>query len=100
MEHDDTSLDNREQDTGPPDGPTEEQQAELKLALAELAFWLDFAKWWRTKYCGQEAPRIDELLEQAEQRYLRAGSCEKTTKKSRNYTTIPFLRDPGAKNVD
>ena len=37
-----------------------EQQAELELAVAELAFWLDFARWWREKYCGQEEPRIKD----------------------------------------
>lgn len=52
----------------------EERQAELELAVAELAFWLDFAKWWRKKYCQQEEPRITELLAQAEKRYLLARS--------------------------
>jgi hypothetical protein len=51
---------------------SDNERAELEVAVAELAFWLDFAKWWRQKYCGEEAPRIRELLENAEQRYQRA----------------------------
>jgi len=51
---------------------TEDERAELEVAVAELAFWLDFAKWWRQKYCGEEAPRIKELLQHAEQRCQRA----------------------------
>ena len=47
--------------------------AELELAVAELSFWLDFAKWWRTRHCGEEAPRILEILEFAEQRYANAA---------------------------
>lgn len=51
---------------------SDNERAELEVAVAELAFWLDFAKWWRQKYCGEEAPRIHELLENAELRYQRA----------------------------
>ena len=52
----------------------DDRQAELELAVAELAFWLDFAKWWRKKYCPDEEPRIQELLAQAEKRYFLAQS--------------------------
>jgi hypothetical protein len=51
---------------------------ELELAVAELAFWLDFAKWWRTRHDSSEDPRIIEVLEHAERRYAEAeASCQK-----------------------
>ena len=48
-------------------------QAELELAVAELSFWLDFARWWRTRHCDEEEPRILEILEFAEKRYANAA---------------------------
>jgi hypothetical protein len=51
---------------------------ELELAVAELAFWLDFAKWWRTRHDSSEDPRIIEVLEHAERRYAEAEAlCQK-----------------------
>ena len=58
----------------------QDSDAELQLAVAELAFWLDFAKWWRCRYYRSEDPRILELLENAETRYAAAeASCQKLT---------------------
>ena len=55
-----------------------ELDAELELAVAELAFWLDFAKWWRSRHDSSEDPRMLEVLEHAERRYAEAeASCRK-----------------------
>lgn len=62
----------------------ENLDSELELAVAELAFWLDFARWWRSRHYGSEEPRIREVLACAERRYaeaeassLKAAPCEK-----------------------
>ena len=64
---------------------TDDLKPELELAVAELAFWLDFAKWWRSEHCGEEAPRMREILEHAEQRCERAA---RDTQKLRNDDNI------------
>lgn len=51
--------------------------SELELAVAELAFWLDFAKWWRSRHHGSEAPRIGAVLECAERRYAEAKALSR-----------------------
>ena len=43
--------------------------SELELAEAELAFWLDFARWWRSQHDSSEASRTQELLEAAVRRH-------------------------------
>jgi hypothetical protein len=46
--------------------------SELSLAREELTFWIDFAKWWRSKLSIDVEPRISELLENAKRRYANA----------------------------
>lgn len=51
---------------------------ELELAVAELGFWLDFAKWWRSRHDGGEDTRMLEVLELAQRRHAAAdATCRK-----------------------
>jgi len=48
--------------------------SELRLAAEELAFWRDFAQWWRDKHGAVNEPRVHQALARAERRYQRASN--------------------------
>lgn len=45
-------------------------ETELELAATELAFWRDFAQWWKNKKGREESSRIKEAIDRAEAAYL------------------------------